>query len=155
MSLSLEQASGGSFALTAGGLVVATTTSKLKTANTITFVVDGVFKSKVGTDNIAWAAPSTTYVITTPITAGNKCMIGLWLDSAGTFTQTQGPLTPYTVSTDVAAPAPNPGGGRVLVGAAVITAATATFTPGTSAFAVAGTSVNYYDLMSLQSTGLA
>lgn len=154
MSLALEQATGGSFALTAGGLVVATTTSKLKTANTITYTIDGIFKSKAGTDNIAWTAPATNYVIITPVTAGNKCAIALWLDSAGNFTQTQGALTPYSVSTDVATPPPNPGS-RALVGIAVVTAATATFTPGTSAFAVAGTTVNYYDVMSLQASGLA
>lgn len=158
MSLSLEQAQLGTFSLTKSGLAIATTTSKVKTVNSLTYVLDGVFQTAVaGTDNITWAAPSTSFVITTTIPVGNKCAFGLWVDSAGTFTQTQGPLTPYSVSTDKAAPPPNPGS-RALVGIFVVTnpslSTNGGFRPGTDALGTTVTTA-YYDTFSFQPTGQA
>ena len=52
----LKLSQGGSFALTAGGLAEGTNANTYKTVNTITYVIDGVFKSKGATDNVAFTA---------------------------------------------------------------------------------------------------
>lgn len=158
MSLSLEQASAGNFVLTKAGLAIGSTTSQLSTANSVTYVLDGVFQTAKGaTATFALAAPSSAYTINTTVPVGYKCAFGVWLDSAGTFTVTQGPITPYSVSTDKAAPPPNPGS-RALVGVAVVTnpslSANGGFRPGTDAFNTTVTTA-YYDTFSLQPGGLA
>lgn len=158
MSLALEQASSGTFALTKAGLGIGSTTSQLSTGASLTYVIDGVFQTAKGaTASFALAAPSSAYTITTTVPAGNKCAFGVWIDSAGTFTVTQGVVTPYTVSTDRAAPPPNPGN-RALVGVAVVTNPSLTanggFRPGTDAFNSTVTTA-YYDTFSLIPSGLA
>lgn len=157
MSLVLEQALGGSFVLTKPGLAIGSTPSQFSTGASTTYVIDGIFRTAKGaTATFALAAP-TGFTINTTVPAGNKCAFAVWLDAAGTFTVTQGAVTPYAVSTDVAAPPPNPGG-RALVGIAVVTnpslVANGGFRPGTDAFNSTVTTA-YYDTMSLQASGLA
>lgn len=158
MSLSLEQASSGTFTLGKAGLSAGSTASQLARATAVSYVIDGVFRTNLGTSaSFAMAAP-TGFTINTTVPAGTKCAFGVWADAAGTVTVTQGAITPYSVSTDTAAPPPNPGS-RALIGVAVVTNATLTtnggWRPGTDNFAVAGTTANYYDTFSFQATGLA
>jgi hypothetical protein len=154
MAISLEQASSGSFSLTKAGLAIGSTTSQLSTAASTTHVIDGVFKTAKGATADFALSAATGFTITTPITAGNKCCLGVWLDSSGNFKITQGPLTPFSASTDKAAPPPNPGG-MAPVGVVVVQANSATFTPGTTAFNAATATVTYYDVMSIPASGLA
>ncbi len=64
-------------ALSAGGITTATTTSQVKSVNTITFLVNGVFKSKAATDPL-WTLSGTT------VQASSFQKYALLLNASGT-----------------------------------------------------------------------
>lgn len=70
-------------ALTAGGLAEGTNAATIKTANTVTYLADGVFKSKGATDNIAIPAGTT-------LADGEFCKFLVSLQADGTPVVTQG-----------------------------------------------------------------
>lgn len=150
MSLNLEGSNGGTFALANAAVATATTTSLVKTTATLTYVIDGVYAAatKAATDNIPWTAP-TGFVNTTTIPQGSKCAFGLWIDSAGALTITQGPIVSVNVSTDKVGPPPNPGA-RAQVAAFTVfnTGVTANggFRPGTDALGTSNT-VTYFNTL--------
>lgn len=158
MSLALEQATSGTFTLGKAGLAIGSTTSQLSRGAAVPYVIDGVYRTNLGTSASFAMAAAPGFTINTTVPVGNKCAFGVWADAAGTVTVTQGAITPYSVSTDLAAPPPNPGN-RALIGIAVVTNASTSanggFRPGTDAFTVSGTTTNYYDTFSFQATGLA
>ena len=154
MALNLDQANGGNFVLTKAGLAIGSTTSQLATGASATYVIDGIFRTaKAATASFALAAPSGYSYTAIPI--GSKASFGVWLDTAGTFTVTQGPVTVVNSNSDRVAPPPNPDG-RALVGVATVyvgpTAAGA-FTPGTTAFNATGVTTTYFDTFSLPASG--
>jgi hypothetical protein len=157
MSLSLEQASSGTFVFAKAGLAIGSTTSQLSRATAVPFCIDGVFATNLATSATFAMVATTGYVINTVIPVGNKSAFGVWVDAAGAVTVTQGAITPYSVSTDKAAPPPNPGA-RALVGVAVVTnpslAANGGFRPGTDALATTVTTA-YHDTFSPSATGYA
>lgn len=151
MSLSLEQASGGSFVLTKAGMAIGSTTSQVSTANSVTYTLDGVFQTAKGATATIPLTPATGFALAT-IPIGSKSNIGLWLDSAGAFTVTQGPVSAVGSNAEKVAPPPNPGS-RVLVGVASVYAGTAAFVPATTAFNAAGITTTYFDMALLPSAG--
>ena len=56
MSYNIEQANSGYLSLTAAGLAEGTNSATFKTANTLTYTSNGVFKSKAATDNLTFTA---------------------------------------------------------------------------------------------------
>jgi hypothetical protein len=155
MALALEQASGGSFVLTKAGLSVGSTTTQLSTAASTTYVLDGVFQTAKGATASFAAAAAPGFTINTQVPIGSKCAFGVWLDSAGTFTVTQGPIASVNSNTDKVGPPPNPGS-RALVGVFTAFAATAVFVLGTNVLTPglnAGVNVTYFDTFSLPSQG--
>lgn len=152
MSLSLEQASGGSFCLSKAGIAIGSTASQVSTGATAVYTIDGVYQtSKAATATIALTTVSSAFPLTT-IPAGSKANIGLWLDSAGNFTVTQGAISAVTSATDKTAPPPNPGS-RTLVGVASVYTATNAFVPATTAFNATGVTTTYFDVLSLPGAG--
>jgi len=122
-------------ALTACGSAQATTTTKVKTTNTLTYLIDGVFKSKTATDNF-WTLTGTA------VTAGGSgatMHYALCIDGSGAASVIQGPTNQG--STTVWTPAPaNMMPNDLCVAAVLKIALTAgtTFTPGTTNVATAG-----------------
>lgn len=151
MSLNLEQANAGSFCLSKVALAIGSTNTQLSTGAAANYTIDGTWQTQKGaTATFALAAPAGFAFSTIPI--GGKASFGVWLDSAGTFTVTQGSTSNVASNADKAAPPPNPGG-RTMVGVFTAYAATAAYVPGTTALTGAGVTVVYFDMFSLPASG--
>jgi hypothetical protein len=156
MSLSLEQASAGSFCLTKAVLNIGSTTSQLSVTPVpsspgIVYCIDGVHQTpKAVTATFALAAPSGYALSTIP--AGGKANFGVWIDSAGVLTVTQGPTAMVGSNAEKAGPPPNPGG-RALIGVASVYTATNAFVPATTAFSATGVTTTYFDTFALPASG--
>ena len=119
----------------AGGLAVGTGAATVKTANTVTYVIGGVFKSKAATDNIAIPAGTTV-----PIS--NFCKFLVSLPAGGTPTLTQGNLgTSAALALLPACPANEAPVGYMQVA----TDGATTYVPGTTDDPTAGVTFTYVD----------
>jgi hypothetical protein len=139
MSYNIEQANSGFLSLTSAGLAIGTTTGTFKTANTMTFTNNGVFKSKAATDSIPFTTGHTALAI------GQGCLFALWIDTSGAITTTQGPIV---ASSD---PCPVPGqvtANTTLFGLIKVQATSAVYTPGTTALGT-GNTTTYINCMDM------
>lgn len=141
MSYNIEQANSGFVSLTSAALATGTTTGTFKTTAALTFVNNGVFKSKAITDNLTFSTGHTA------LAAGQSCLFAVYIDTSGNVTTTQGPIgvngDPCPVPTQIT---PN----VTLVGLIKV-AATATFTPNTTALGT-GNTVTYINCMLMPGT---
>ncbi len=134
MSYNLQENNGDNLALTAGGLAAGTTASQLKTANTITYLANGIFKSKT--------AVSAITLTGTALAIGQSCLFGVFLAADGTVSVAQGPI----VAAGDPCPVPAfPAGAVVVVGLAKVTTTSAVFTPGTTLLGT-GNTASYLDV---------
>ena len=163
MSLNLESANSGTFTLSKAGLAIGSSTNQLSTAASVSYCIDGVYKTALGAQaTFALAVPPATridpvtgatiniYVYST-VGVGQKSAFGVWLDAAGNLTVTQGPVVTVTSNNDLVSPPPNPGA-RALVGYVTVynasVSANGGFRPGTDAFNTAGLTTTYADTFS-------
>ena len=136
MSYNIEQANSGYMALTAGGLTYGSSVNtKLKTANTVTFVNNGILKSYSSAE-VAFSAGTTS------LAANQSCLFALWLTGAGVASTTQGPIVaagdPCPVPTQDTA-------NTTLIGLLKISS-TVAFVPNTTALnGVSGVTYTFYD----------
>ena len=131
-------------ALTAAGSAQATNTTGVKSANTTTFLIDGVFKSKGATDPL-WTL--TGSAVTAGV-GGATMHYALVLNASGTASVVQGPTNQG--STTVWTPAPANQMPQDLCIAATLKlslTATTVFTPGTTALNAAGVTATFEDGM--------
>jgi hypothetical protein len=143
----LKLSQGGSFALTSGGLAEGTNANTYQTANTITFVTDGVLRSKAATNNVAFSAGHAT------VPVSSSCLYLVCLDSGGNFSTVAGRAV---LTAEVTAgvrglewPAA-PVGEIAVVGAIrVDTNASATFTPGSVDLSASGITGTYFNLFAV------
>jgi hypothetical protein len=140
MSYNIEQANSGFLSLTAAGLDEGTNANTFKTANTLTFTNNGVFKSKAATDNLAFSTGIA-------LAASQACLFAVWISSGGTVTTTQGPIVaagdPCPVPTAAAA-------NLTLVGLIKVTTSSAvTFTPGSTDLSATGITAAFSDCMDM------
>lgn len=136
MSYNLEQANSGYASLTAAGLAEGTNAATFKTTATLTYISNGVFKSKNATDNLTFSAGHTA------LGQYQACLFGVWVDGSGNVTTTQGPI----VAAGDPCPVPAAGAaGTTLVGLIKVTTAATTFTPGTTDLGAANVTDVYYD----------
>lgn len=140
MSYNIEQANSGFLSLTAAGLAEGTNANTFKTANTLTFTNNGVFKSKSATDNLAFSTG-------TALAASQACLFAVWISSGGTITTTQGPI----VAAGDPCPVPTAAASNLtLVGLIKVTTSSAvTFTPGSTDLSATGITGAYYDCMDM------
>lgn len=141
------------FPLTAAGCATATVTSKAKTANTLTYTINGVFKSLVATDNF-WTLGGATSATTVQVNCFQKYL--LLVDGSGTATVQEG-LQSVTSAATVLWTNVNSFGrfgpilsiwnaGKTVAGVLTIaTDATHTFTPGTTLFGATGITATFID----------
>jgi hypothetical protein len=141
MSYNIEQANSGFLSLTAAGLAVGTNTGTFKTANTLTFTSNGVFKSKSATDNLTFSSGHTA------LAASQACLFAIWTSATGTITTTQGPI----VAAGDPCPVPTAAASNVtLVGLIkVTTSSSGAFTPGTTGLGASGVTAAYSDCMDM------
>lgn len=136
MSYNLEQANSGYISLTSGALDTTTNKAKFKTTATITYLIDGVFKSKTATDNLVFSSGHTAL--------GNNqaCVFGVFLNAAGTFSTTQGMI----VAAGDPCPVPTAPAGAAAVGLIKVSTGAATFTPNTTEFDASGVTTTYINV---------
>jgi len=122
--------------LTAAGCATATVTSQVKTVNTLTYLIDGAYKTKAATDNF-WTLAGATV----PVASFQKYY--LLIDGSGAASVVQG--VPSTVSA-AAVVLPFPPQSKAIVGVLTIaTDATHTFIPGTTLLGAAGITATFND----------
>jgi hypothetical protein len=145
MSYNIEQANSGFASLTAAGLAEGTNSATFKTVNTLTFTNNGVFKSLAATDNLVFSAG-------TALAASQACLFGVWVNTSGTVTTTQGPI----VASGDPCPVPTQATANVtLVGLIkVTTSSAATFTPATTDLGATGITDVFYDCMVMPGSAL-
>lgn len=144
MSYNLSQINSGFLSLTAAGLAAGTNAGTFKTTNALTYTSNGLFKSKAATNNIAFTAGHKA------LANSQACLFGVWINAAGDFATSQGPIG------TAGEPCPVPGtppaanaAGYTLVGLIkVSTGAAETFTPGTSTLGT-GNTATYLDCMAM------
>lgn len=142
----LKLSQGGSFALTAGGLAEGTNANTFKTVNTVTFVIDGVFKSKTATDNVAFTAGHSV------VAASSSCLFLVCLDAGGNFSTAQGKaaLTAGVTAGTASLQWPAAPADVAVVGAIrVDTGSGVTFTPGSTDLGAASITDTYFDLFAV------
>ena len=137
MSYNIEQINSGFVSLTSAGLAEGTNANTYKTTNTLTFTINGVFKSKAGTDNVAM----TSGIGTVP--PSSAALYAVWIDTDGTFSNTRGPV----VASGDPCPVPTQTTANVaLVGLIkVVTDESTTFTPGSTDLGNAGVTDTYFN----------
>lgn len=160
-NLGLSQA--GNLALASGALATGTTTSTVKTTVIIPYTVNGQFRSKAITDNIAIAyVGPTVYNAPNGVSATNGSFTGavggstriynLYLDAAGTVSIEPGPIVNTAELAAGTAVLQFAGAKRNLAcfGALrVAVTATTTFIPGTTLLGAAGVTSTYINLMAV------
>ena len=130
MSQNLTDVVSGYAAFTSGALAIGTTTGTFKTASTVTFINNGIFKSKGATDNLAFSTGHTN------LAASQACLFGIWLDASGNVTTNQGPIV--TAGDDC--PVPLLKSGYTLIGLIKVSTSSAqTYTVGTDALGTGNT----------------
>lgn len=136
MSYNIEQINSGYISLTAAGVAAGTNAGTFKTTTTLTFLSNGLFKSKSATNNIAFSTGHTAL--------GNSqaCLFAVWIDGSGNVSTSQGPIQ----AAGDPCPVPTaPAASLTLVGLIkVTTSSSQTFTPGTSTLGT-GNTVAYSD----------
>lgn len=150
-------ASLGTKAFTAGGTAKGTAAGSVKTVSTVTYIHDGIFRSKGATDNIALTGA--------PFTA-MTCFFLVSLDKAGTVVVTRGVASGEAVtqnSVGRAGDVPNIPNGTGQNGDAqpncpiciikVVAAAATTFTPGTTNVDAASITTTFYDVSGVPEKG--
>lgn len=154
---------GGNLAFTSGALADSATAAKIKTTATITFTINGVFKSKGATDNIVpsytgasvYRAPTGVGTAEGPFTGGangSTRLYNVYLDADGNFSVLPGPIvdTAALAAGTAALHFAPPQKDKACIGAMriAVTAGT-TFVPGTTALDATGVTTTYLNLSSV------
>lgn len=135
-------------ALTAAGVATATVTSQVKTVNTLTFLINGKFFSKAGTDNF-WTPAGLT------LPAGYFQKYLLLIDSAGAASVQEGLMSNVSAAAvgwsnvtalSVWAPLLSVlNAGKAVAGVLTVANVTNPFIPGTTLLGAAGVTATYQD----------
>jgi hypothetical protein len=156
MSDNLQFARGGCISLASAALANGTDAGTVKTVtNPVAFTIDGVFKSKAATDNIAFTVSDDavygqpTNGSFTGATGGSTRLYGMFIDAAGAVTFEAGPIVNTAELAAGTAPLhfPAPQRNKACLGMVriAVTAGT-TFIPGTTALGAAGVTTTYVNL---------
>lgn len=154
MSFNAEGLNAGNIVLNSGAVAAGTNAGSVKTTATVNYTINGVFKSKAATDNVALPAPSAAGTYTAgeiqALAIGEKALFALFIDASGNFT--------FGQSAKVQAGEPAPviavPGDKAVLAVFTVTATTAVFTPGTTALGT-GNTVTYYNTSVMPGTSLA
>lgn len=139
----LSGVNAGNVSLSAAGLAEGTNANTFKTSSTLSFTINGIFKSKNATDNLPFSAGHTA------LGQYQACLFGVWIDGNGNISTSQGPI----VAAGDPCPVPGVPAGSVesdpvaLVGLIKVTTAATTFTPGSTDLGAANVTDAYLDCM--------
>jgi hypothetical protein len=155
-NLALSQ--GGNLCFTSGGLVNGTNAGTIQTGSTITYTIDGEFKSKSATNNvsIAYTGPAVYgdagNGAFTGQTGGSTRLYGVYLDGAGNFSVLPGAIanTARLAAGSDSLQFPPTQRNRACCGVVrVAVTANTTFVPGTTALNASGVTVSYLNLSAI------
>lgn len=154
MSDNLQLSQGGCIALSSGALAAGTNAGTIQTTATITYLIDGIFKSKGATNNIS-IAYSGADVYSDPgngsftgQSGGSTRIYGVFLDGAGAVSVVPGPIVNSAELAAGVAPLQWPSAQRnkAFIGALRIAVTEGTtFIPGTTALDAAGVTDTFYN----------
>lgn len=119
-------------------------TGALNVANNVLYSIDGVFNTVAANNNVQFSSGHST------LAAGCECLFALWVNSAGTFSTTQGKVVD-TASLSAGTgqkvvPLPDVIASNALVGLIKVkTAGAATFVPGTTNCNATNVTCTFYD----------
>jgi len=158
-NLSLSQ--GGNFAFTSGALAAGSNAGTIQNASTITYTINGEFKSKAGTNNVAISYTGPAVYSQNAVESnggftgevgGSTRLYGIYLDGAGAYSIEPGKIVNTVELASGVAPLQFPGTQRAkaCVGALriALTAGT-TFVPGTTALNASGVTASFLNLSSI------
>lgn len=121
------------------GIAIATTKTRAKTVNAISYSIDGVLYTKAGTDNLFVHTDVTVQA------ADTTKYYALCLDSSGNASIIQGTSTALP---DIPAT-------KCIVGALKVVTVAVTFTPATDNHDASGVTTTYYNLSCIPTAGIA
>lgn len=155
MSTNAQGLNSGNIVLNSGAVSAGTNAGSIQTTATVNYTVNGIFRTKAATNNIALPAPSVAGAYTAgaiqSLAVGEKALFALFIDAAGNFS--------FGQSAKVGAGEPAPVIGspadKAVVAVFTVTAATAPFVPGTTALGAAGISTVFYNTSVMPATSLA
>jgi hypothetical protein len=124
-----------------GGIAIGSTASKVKTANSVDYTIDGKYYTKAGTDDF-WTLSGSV------IPVSSFCKFALCIDAAGAASAVQG----VVASTSAAALVPDPTANTCCLGyVEVATNGSTTFDPGTTLLSAAGITDVYVNIATVVS----
>lgn len=130
-------------AYTAAGVAMGTTTTTVKTVNSLTYLINSVFKVKAGTDNFWTVAMFQAASGFKVIPDGSRAMFLLLIDAAGVGSVIQGPVGTTDILANV--PMDTIPQDKCIVGTVKAVCAGTTFTPGTDAWNKASVTFTFSD----------
>lgn len=157
----LQLSQGGCFALNSGALAAGTTAGTIKTTVAVTYTIDGQFKLKAITDNIAIAyVGPAVYSQNSTIanggftggTNGSTRLYGIYLDGAGVVSILPGQIvdTAQLAAGTASLQFPDVPKSVCAIGVMrVAVTANTTFVPGTTALAATGVTTSFVNLSSM------
>ncbi len=150
MSQNVNDLAGLTASLTSGGLAIGSTTSQFSTAAAITYAIDGRLYSKGITATQALVIEDNTSP--NPLTpdsfvslgASQACTFLITLDTSGNFRVVQGPIVDASATKVPVGQLPD---SRAVCGIIkVVTGATGSFVPTSTAFSAAGVTTTYINM---------
>jgi hypothetical protein len=157
----LQLSQGGSFAFTSGALAAGTDAGTVKTVAIVTYTIDGQFKSKSITDNIAisYTGPAVYSQNSTIANGGftggpngSTRLYGIYLDSAGAVSILPGQIvdTAQLAAGTASLQFPDVPKSVCAIGVMrVAVTANTTFVPGTTALAASGVTTSFINLSAM------
>lgn len=155
-NLALSQ--GGNLAFTSGALADSATAAKIKTTATVTFTINGVFKSKTATDNVvpSYTGPSVYGAATngsfTGGANGSTRLYNVYLDADGNFSVLPGPIVDtaaLAAGTAALHFAPHQKDKACIGAMRIVLTSGTSFVPGTTALDATGVTTTYLNLSSV------
>lgn len=153
MSSNAQDLNSGNICLNSGAVAAGTNAGSIKTTAIVNYTINGVFKSKAATDNIALPAPSVASDYTAgefrSMAIGQKCLFALFLDGDGNFSFGQSAI----VGSDEPAPVIAQKNGCAVVAVFTVKTTSAIFVPGTTVLGT-GNTTTYYNTMVMPGSSL-
>lgn len=155
MSINALGQNSGNIVFNSGAVSAGTNAGTIQTTATVNYSVNGIFRSKAATNNIALPAPSPAGAYTAgaiqSLAVGEKALFALYLDAAGNFS--------FAQSAKVAAGEPAPAiaqpSDKATVAVFTVTATSNPFVPGTTGLGAAGINTVFYNTSVMPGTSLA
>lgn len=153
MSINSQGQNSGNEVMNSAAVSAGTNAGSIQTTAAINYTINGIFRTKAATNNVALPAPSAAGAFTAgaiqSLAIGEKALFALFIDAAGTFS--------FGQSAKVGAGEPAPviasPSDKATVAVFTVTATSAPFVPGTTALGT-GNTVTFFNTTVMPGTSL-